>query len=352
MEQDNENDVLNETIFLPDFCGIRMVLTVVVVAELLAFVILLMTSIDRPMSWDRLGVLSLFIQWIALSSIAILCVSRKWLIRLNDTLAGYISYFIVLMVTLVVSELAYWSMTSMGIFDNLRSHVDFILRNLGISAILSAITLRFIYLQYQQKMHMQAHANARIQALQARIRPHFLFNSMNTIAALIRSQPENAEAAVEDLSDLFRASLSNAQQLVSVADEMELVRRYIHIEQLRLGERLSISWSLDDIPDAALLPVLTLQPLLENAIYHGIEHLPEGGEIKVFGQRKGGWLNIVIINPCLPPDSARRSQGNKMAVRNIDERLQIAFGKPAGLTVLRETDQCRVEVVFPYQEKK
>lgn len=350
MEQDNQSEELNETIFLPDFCGLRMVLTVVVVAELLAFVIILMTSIDKPMSWDRLGVLSLFIQWIALSSIAILCVSRKWLIRLNDTLAGYISYFIVLIVTLVISELAYQSMYYLGLLDNLRSHAHFILHNLGISAILSAITLRFIYLQYQQKMHMQAHANARIQALQARIRPHFLFNSMNTIAALIRSQPENAEAAVEDLSDLFRASLNNAQQMVSVAEEMELVQRYIHIEQLRLGERLTIDWQLDDIPDNAMLPVLTLQPLLENAIYHGIEQLPEGGEIQVYGQCQGDWLNISIINPCMPPDQAGRTDGNKMAVKNIDERLRIAFGAPAGLKVTRETMQCRVEVVFPYQE--
>jgi len=352
MEQEKQNDILDETIFLPDFCGIRMVLTVVVVAELLAFAILLTTSVEQSLSWDRLGILSLFIQWIALCSIAILCVSRKWLVRLNDTLAGYLSYFMVLVVTLVVSELAYWAMFHIGLIDSVASHLDFILRNLGISAILSAITLRFIYLQYQQKMHMQAHANARIQALQARIRPHFLFNSMNTIAALIRSQPENAEAAVEDLSDLFRASLNSAQQMVSLTEEMEIAGRYIHIEQLRLGDRLKVTWELDDIPDQVMLPVLTLQPLLENAIYHGIEKIPSGGEIKVLGQRQGDWLNIVITNPCLPPDAAGQSHGNKMAVRNIDERLQIAFGKPAGLKVLRETEHCQVDIIFPYQEKK
>jgi len=352
MEQEKQNDILDETIFLPDFCGIRMVLTVVVVAELLAFAILLTTSVEQSLSWDRLGILSLFIQWIALCSIAILCVSRKWLVRLNDTLAGYLSYFLVLVVTVVVSELAYWAMFHIGLIDSLNNHLDFILRNLGISAILSAITLRFIYLQYQQKMHMQAHANARIQALQARIRPHFLFNSMNTIAALIRSQPENAEAAVEDLSDLFRASLNSAQQMVSLTEEMEIARRYIHIEQLRLGDRLSVIWALDDIPDKAMLPVLTLQPLLENAIYHGVEKIPAGGEIQVMGQRQGDWLNIVITNPCLPPDAVGQSQGNKMAVKNIDERLRIAFGKPAGLKVLREIEHCQVDIIFPYQDKQ
>ena len=352
MDQENQNDILNQTIFLPDFCGIRMVLTVVVVAELLAFAILLTTSVEQSLSWDRLGILSLFIQWIALSSITILCISRKWLVRLNDTLAGYLSYVIVLLVTLVVSELAYWAMFYIGIIESLSSHIDFILRNLGISAILSAITLRFIYLQYQQKMHIQAHANARIQALQARIRPHFLFNSMNTIAALIRTQPENAEAAVEDLSDLFRASLNSEQQMVSLVDEMKIARRYIHIEQLRLGDRLSVVWDLDAVPDNAVLPILTLQPLLENAIYHGIEKIPDGGEIKVIGERENDWLKVVITNPCMSPDVVGLSQGNKMAVRNIDERLGIAFGKPAGLKILRETEHCQVDIVFPYQEKK
>ncbi|NOY66617.1 MAG: sensor histidine kinase [Gammaproteobacteria bacterium] len=351
MEQERSKELLDETIFLPDFCGIRMVFTVVMVAELLAFAILLTTSIEHSLSWDKLGMLSLFIQWIALSSIAILCISRKWLVRLNDTLAGYLSYLIVLLVTLVVSEMAYRVMVYTGLMQDLNSHMDFVLRNLGISAILSAIILRVIYLQYQQKMHIQAHANARIQALQARIRPHFLFNSMNTIAALIRSQPENAEAAVEDLSDLFRASLDSGQQMVSLTDEVEIARRYIHIEQLRLGDRLTVTWDLDAIPDNAVLPVLTLQPLLENAIYHGIEKIPGGGEIRVLGECQGDWINIFITNPCLSPGMAGQSQGNKMAFRNIDERLQIAYGKQAGLKIVRETEHCQVNIVFPCQEK-
>jgi len=347
MEKEKQPDVLEDTFFLPDFCGIRMVFTVVVVAELLAFAILLINPNEGAITWDRLGVTSLFIQWIALSSTSLLCISRKWLIRLNPTLAGYISYFIVLLVTLLVSEVAYWSMYYIGILDNINWHISFLLRNLGISAILSAIILRFIYLQYQQKMHIQAHATARIQALQARIRPHFLFNSMNTIAALIRTHPENAELAVEDLSDLFRASLSEAAQLVPISDELELAKRYIHIEQLRLGERLSVNWQLDDIPKSALLPVLTLQPLLENAIYHGIEMLADGGEIQVIGQSQGDWLNITITNPCLPEVQANRSQGNQMAVRNINERLQIAFGVPAGLKMERKTESCEMDIIFP-----
>ena len=350
MEKEKQPDELEETIFLPDFCGIRMVFTVVVVAELLAFAILLINPNEGAITWDRLGVTSLFIQWIALSSTSLLCISRKWLVRLNPTLAGYISYAIVLLVTLLVSEAAYWSMFYIGLNDDFSWHASFLLRNLGISAILSAIILRFIYLQYQQKMHIQAHATARIQALQARIRPHFLFNSMNTIAALIRTHPDNAELAVEDLSDLFRASLNEAAQLVPISDELELAKRYIHIEQLRLGERLQVNWQMEAIPESALLPVLTLQPLLENAIYHGIERLPDGGEIQVIGQTKGDWINITITNPCLDEAEASRTQGNQMAVRNINERLQIAFGAPAGLKMERKTQSCVMDIIFPLKD--
>jgi two-component system sensor histidine kinase AlgZ len=186
------NNILENTAFLPDFCGLRTVFVVVVLSELLAFLIMLASPYEYPLSWDRLGVVSLFIQWVALSSTAILCVSRRWLSRLNDTAAGYTSYAIVLLVTLVISEASYWVLQYMGLEQDRNWHGEFLLRNMSISAILSALALRIIYLQYQQKLHMRAHANARIQALQARIRPHFLFNSMNTIAAFIRAQPDNA----------------------------------------------------------------------------------------------------------------------------------------------------------------
>jgi two-component system sensor histidine kinase AlgZ len=208
-----------------------------------------------------------------------------------------------------------------------------------------------IYLQHQQKIHIQAHANARIQALHARIRPHFLFNSMNTIAALIRTDPDHAEEAVEDLSDLFRASLGQNSQLISLSEEVQIARRYLHIEQLRLGDRLRVEWHLDELPDNALLPVLTLQPLLENAIFHGIEMIAEGGEIQLHGSRQGKMLSIVISNPCLPPEQSQRSGGNQMAMDNIHERLQIAFGGHAGLKIQRQQRSCQLEIVFPFTEQ-
>jgi len=352
IKKDKTIDKAQAKIFLPDFCSISMVFAVVVLAELMAFAILLTTPYPQALSWDKLGVLSLFIQWVALSSIGLLCVLRKWLIRLSDTLAGIVSYLIVLIVTWVVAESAWWAMVYTGMSDNATMHLDFVLRTLGVSAILSGISLRVIYLQYQQKIHIQAHADARIQALQARIRPHFLFNSMNTIAALIRSQPQHAEEAVEDLSDLFRASLGKTSQLISLAEEVQMAERYLRIEQLRLGERLKVTWALESLPQQALLPVLTLQPLLENAIFHGIEMLPAGGEISVTGSRQGELLTIVIDNPCLSPQQSKRSSGTQTAMKNIDERLRIAFGKQAGLSLQRQEHSCQLKITFPLTENQ
>lgn len=342
----------DDSLFLPDFCSMRMVFAVVVMAELLAFILLLMVPPHEPVRWEDLGMLSLFIQWIALASTALLCGLRKWMIGINNTLAGYISYALVLVVTLLVSEAAYWSAIQMGIQRDGSWHQAFLLRNLGISAILSAVILRLIYLQHQQRMHIQAHADARIQALQARIRPHFLFNSMNTIAALIRSQPDDAEAAVEDLSDLFRTSLRESRHLVTLAEEIETAKRYLHIESLRLGSRLQHDWQLDNVNQKALLPMLTLQPLLENAIYHGIETMPEGGTIRIHAQQDNGLINLSIYNPCPLREQGDSHRGNRMAQENIRERMLIAFGTRAHLEMKLTNGECCVELVFPIQAEQ
>ena len=347
IKQNNTNE---ELIFLPDFCGLRMVFTVVVLAELMAFAILLAMPGPQSLSWDRLGLLSLFMQWIALGSIGLLCVLRPWLVRLTATLAGVISYVIVLAATVIVSESAYRLMVYTGMSYDAFLHIEFLLHTLGVSAILSGISLRVIYLQYQQKIHIQSNANARIQALQARIRPHFLFNSLNTIVSLIRSRPNEAEQAVENLSDLFRASIGQSSQLISLAEEVQMARGYLEIEQLRLGDRLSVNWQLDSLPARALLPVLTLQPLLENAIFHGIEMLDGGGEILVSGSRSENGLTIQISNPCPTEGQSKRPEGSHMAMDNIDERLRIAFGQEAGLVFKRQERQCLLEIVFPFVE--
>jgi two-component system sensor histidine kinase AlgZ len=189
---------------------------------------------------------------------------------------------------------------------------------------LAAILLRYFFLQHQWKEQRQAELRARIQALQARIRPHFLFNSMNSIASLIAIDPQKAEDAVIDLSTIFRATLNNQTALIPVDEEIALCRRYLNIEALRLGNRLQISWKLAPSQQTVLIPPLTLQPLVENAIYHGIQPLTEGGTIAIESEIKQGYLYILISNPY--DLSKQQHHGNSIALDNISSRLQAIFG--------------------------
>jgi two-component system sensor histidine kinase AlgZ len=350
-QSDKQSEDQGSSQFLPDFCSIGLLFATVILAELMVFAIVLVMPQTQSISWEKLGLLSLFVQWIALSSIGLLCLLRPWLLRWSDRVAGIASYIIVLLATAAVSEAAWQVMKYTSMLSVTDRHAEFLLKTLAISAILSGISLRVIYLQHQQKIHIQAHAEARIQALQARIRPHFLFNSLNTIAALISSQPRQAEEAVEDLSDLFRASLSKTTQLVTLDEEVAMAKRYVQIEQFRLGDRLQVEWSLQALPSMAMLPVLTLQPLLENAIFHGIELLPAGGKVTIQGYRDGNKLTIIITNPCIPLKQVRPGRGAHMAMQNIRERLQYAFGDKGQLLLVRDDEQCKLEIVFPYRSR-
>ena len=170
---------------------------------------------------------------------------------------------------------------------------------------------------------------------------------MNTIAALTRTAPELAEAAIEDLSDLFRASLSSSHEQSTFADELTLAQRYLNIEVLRLGERLTVQWNVDRIPASVSMPPLTLQPLLENAIYHGIERLPEGGRIQIDGDCQQCRVEITISNPVPGKDAGVQHEGNRIAQENIRQRLQIAFGGRAELLTSLEDGVYTVTLRFP-----
>lgn len=340
---------LAEQFFLPSFCEIRMVFAVVVITELLAFILALVSPGLMGDPWSELGLISLFMQWIALTSAAALCIARPLLSRLGDTAAAIISYLLVLLVTGVISEVAYWLMTKSSFFPSIPMdvHALFLLRNLTISTVVAAIVLRYLYVQFQWRQQLQAESRARIQALQARIRPHFLFNSMNTIAALTRSEPGTAETAIEDLSDLFRAALNTSYEQTSLGDEITLARRYLNIERLRLGERLSVEWDMQGVPEDVQVPLLILQPLLENAIYHSIEMLPQGGTIRIEGKSDKGMLCITITNPMPETGSRGHQGGNHIAQENIRQRLQIAFGEKAGLDVSMEQGIYKATLRFP-----
>jgi len=342
------------TAFLPDFCAVRMVIAVVLVGELLAIVLTLADSHPSRDHFQTLALNSLFIQWVALGCVAILCLLRSRLNRLADIWSALLSYLIMLLVTLVVTEIAWWLLHAMPAVrlglpvEDERGHL--LQRSLGISSIVSAVVLHYFYVQHQWQRYVRSEAEARLQALQARIRPHFLFNCMNTIASLTRREPALAEQAIEDLADLFRLSLQESQNRLTLAEEFDICRRYLRTEGLRLGERLRVEWQVDTLPEDACVPALLIQPLLENAVYHGIEPLPGGGCIAIRGERKGNRLSVIIENP-LAPGATLHNHGNRLAQDNIRQRLAGVYGNQATLDIDSDGDRYQVRITFPYERE-
>ena len=218
-------------------------------------------------------------------------------------------------------------------------------RMLVLSALATALLLG--YFRLLAKAYSPALVEARLQALQARIRPHFLFNSLNTVLSLLRRDPQRAERALEDLSDLFRTLMSEPRQFVRLADEIALLERYAALEQLRLGDRLQITWELDSAPADALLPPLVLQPLLENAVHHGVEPGTGPGVVLVRIERRGERVLARIENPYI--EEQQKRAGNRMALDNIRERLLLFFDAEARIRTSAADARYRVEIEIPYR---
>lgn len=352
--------------FLPDLCTSQAVFLLVLVAELLA-VLLTSASVGlRQLNWDTLALVSFQVQWIALASAALLCRLRSYLRRSKPTLAGTVSYLLVLGVTLVMSIIGQWVL---HLFEGRALHNGLfaldgwlLASNLLTAAILAGIVLRYLYLQQQLHNQQEAELHARIQALQSRIRPHFLFNSMNSIASLIASDPDTAERVVEDLSALFRASLAEPT-LIPLEQELTLCRHYLDIEKLRLGERLRVEWEIAPLPNGLMIPGLLLQPLLENAVFHGIEPLPKGGRISIQIFVKKSQVVIKITNPVplASPHNASKNLGdaasngasrhNRMARANIRHRLHAHYGAAARLSNAIDRDTFTTLITYPSTEQ-
>ena len=335
--------------YLPDFCAAATVFIVVLIAELVAIALTLASHTPGQFFVD-LYKSSFFVMWFALLGSAIMCQLRSRLEESGPTRAFVISFFILLLLCLALAEIA-WQLTQT--FDAFlitsSSHSEFIGVTTAIGAIIIGLAMRYLYVSSEWRRSIVLEAQARISALQALIRPHFLFNSMNTIASLTRTNPRQAEEAVEDLSDLMRANLGGSKDRTPLKQEFELAAIYQRIEKLRLGERLNVRWDIEELPMRALIPSLTIQPLLENAIYHGIELLPDGGEVRVVGKRDGDFLMIDISNPVA--ESAERKQGgNKMALSNIRQRYELAYGKQASVDVEDAGDTYTVRLRFPMEE--
>jgi len=327
--------------FIPDLCATRPVLMLFILAELLVVVYVLSASELPNFSWPQLALVSLFVQWMVLFAAALLCASRSVLARLSLTAGVLLSLLIILLAVLVSSLVAMYAFE-----ESTYANVDFwwVLRNQLVAVVLGGIALRYFYLQQQLVAREQAELTARIESLRARIRPHFLFNTMNSIASLIGSRPEAAERVVEDLSELFRASLSEHAEQGTLSDELHLCELYLRIEQLRLGDRMQVQWDVDDGLRDCAMPSLLLQPLVENAVYHGVARIPEGGTITIRITAQEDLLQVVVTNPlAAEPGPA----GNQIALDNIRQRLSALYGEAASLQLRVDQNLHLVELEMP-----
>ena len=343
------------TIFIPDFCNIRVLFSVVLVAQLLAFLLQLAAATPNDQFWADLGLKSLFILWITLASSAVLCGLRGRLQKMPEFLVGICAFLVIQLMTLFVSYAAYlllYPAEPVVSFSTLLHAAPLYLRNIAISSIISAVMLRYLYVQHQWHQHLKAESDARFDALQSRIRPHFLFNSLNTIASLVRTEPETADHLIQGLSELFRASLQTDTKFVSLASELELTKNYLHIESQRLGERLQVKWNLEDLPEDAMLPPLSLQPLVENAVYHGIEPAANGGTIEISGHKIANNKIVLAIANTLPDASTPSlKQGSQMALKNIRARIQNCFSGTGELMIKTCAGEYEVRLVIPYMSQ-
>jgi two-component system, LytTR family, sensor histidine kinase AlgZ len=352
----SEDSGRSDTFYLPDFCTSRAALAIVLIGELTAFVLTLARDDPRVDLWTDLARTSLFLLWVGLASAGLLCALRRTL-RTVRIAAG--SALVMLLVTFVVSAVSlcvYFLGRTSVVLESSGATLfppeprSFVFRNIWIALIVTGLALRYFYVTQQWRLTIELRAAARVHALQARIRPHFLFNSMNTIAALTRSNPRRAESAVQDLADLFRATLSDKRDTITLAEELEVARTYQRMEQLRLGERLQVQWLTESLPPNALVPGLLIQPLLENAIYHGIEPRAEGGTVSITGEVAGELITIVVRNPLDPTPGER--EGNRLALANIRERLALMYGERALMKAGRFDDEYIVTLRFPFIEKR
>ena len=358
---------------LPNFRNLGVTLRILLISNGLA----LLQALLQADSWEEMPLLMMQIAAlltpILLSAMLLLWAAQPWL----DRLAYWYGVLAVNMLVVVLTLAAYYFggelYHPLGRDDAWFDAVRYALLGILVCAILLA------YFRWRSQVLSHALHDARLQVLRARIRPHFLFNTINAVLGIVRANPKQAETALEDMADLFRMAMSDAQDLVPLRQEIELSKQYIALEQLRMGERLRVDWQIQDVPDDVLIPPLLLQPLLENAVYHGIESLPQGGCITIALGRNGNELRLKVENPCIPRDNepanarqgllpqesakisagsgkfrklTRQHTGNKMALQNIRERLSLLFDAEARYQVESGKDFYRVEIALPYMKEK
>lgn len=334
------------------FCDSASALLVIVLACIALALCIVLVSIESIAEfWPVFGLVAAFVILIGTCVAALHCYLGVHLVRRTPVSDEWMLFLTIQLVVAVFS----WLVAGIdGLADVLglsaaEAPTFFVLRNLAFSLVVGLLVARYLALQARWRRQVAADSSHRLRALQARIRPHFLFNALNTISGLIHKKPDLAEQATLDLSELLRTGLREDSHH-SLSEELELVRGYLRIESLRLGDRLVIDWQLDnDLPLDQDLPALLIQPLIENAVVHGIARLPKGGTLTIRGEcpRKKR-LRFVIENP-VPTEDSASAPGNRTALENIRQRLELAYEEGAHLRTRQDGDTFRVELVLPLQ---
>ena len=320
---------------LPNLHNLGIHLRILLIVNILAAITAVLFSKQLNEFLPLLAELSAVVQPILLLSMLILYV----LYPIIHKLPYWLGIAVIVLIEIILTFLVFTFFNQLFLLDTIPNAY----RACLLSAIVTGIV--FYYFHLQQRAYSPAIAEARLQALQARIRPHFLFNSINAVLSLIRSQPKRAETALEDMADLFRVLMADNRDLVPLAQEIALCRQYLALEKLRLEERLKVTWVIDDMPPDALIPPLILQPLLENAVYHGIEPMADGGEIIVTIYTRHKELHLYISNPYVAQN--HHLTGNKMALKNIKERLSLHFDLEAALRAQAKENRYEVHIRLP-----
>ena len=330
---------------LPDTCNLGIVLRTLGPLNLLGVLAALVSTATLADALARFASLALILEPVVLGSLVVLCFAR----RVVNGLAHAAQWAIGLGVPAALAALVSWVFQRIAEPD--LAAVDALWWAASRALVAAVAAWAFIeYFRLRARAFSPSFSEARLQALQARIRPHFLFNSLNTVLGLMRSDPRRAEATLENLADLFRVFMRDARELVPLDDEVVTCKEYLAIEQLRLGERLQVVWQLDEMPGDALLPSLLLQPLIENAVHHGIEPNTETGTIEIVVSRPGERVRVEIVNPLSATPPVR--PGNQMALSNVRERLMLLYDMEADLRAGIEDGRFRLLLEFPYRKER
>lgn len=319
---------------LPDFCNLGIMLRLLLIVNILCLAAAVLRADANDVGHQFL-LISAISQPSVIFSLLVMCALRRVFAKLRY----WQGVAIILVLQTIVGSVFWWWQQMLSPFTTSIAAWRF-----GFFFVF-ATAIVLLYFDLRSRALSPAFTEARLQALQARIRPHFLFNSINAVLSLIRAEPKRAERMLEDMAELFRVLMADNRHLTPLADEITLCKRYLEIEHIRLGERLIVEWKIEQMPAKALVPPLILQPLMENAVFHGIEPRDVAGTLTVEIETRGKQCHIRLTNPYHA--GSTHLSGNRMAIANIKERLQLHFDAEASLKAEVAAHSYIVTIILP-----